>query len=114
MRNKIPALALVLLLVNSPSLLFFNFPISLQSITNQSQIQAGDVKKRFIAWKQLIVNNIHKDSEEKLKIVNDFFNQFEYIPDQEEKGQEDYWKTPDEFVRDGGGDCEDFAIAKYF
>lgn len=26
----------------------------------------------------------------------------------------DYWKTPAEFYKDGGGDCEDFAIALYF
>ena len=29
-----------------------------------------------------------------------------YIPD-----NNDYWKSPIEFERDGGGDCEDFAIA---
>jgi hypothetical protein len=29
-----------------------------------------------------------------------------YIP---ETG--DYWKSPEEFFRDGGGDCEDFSIA---
>lgn len=26
----------------------------------------------------------------------------------------DYWQTPEEFRANGGGDCEDFAIAKYF
>ena len=31
-------------------------------------------------------------------------NNFKYIP---EKG--DYWKTPIEFMNDGGGDCEDWA-----
>jgi predicted transglutaminase-like cysteine proteinase len=29
-------------------------------------------------------------------------------------GQEDYWATPVEFLIKGTGDCEDFAIAKYF
>jgi hypothetical protein len=33
-----------------------------------------------------------------------------YTPD----GPKDYWKTPQEFWRDGGGDCEDFAIAAYY
>lgn len=33
-------------------------------------------------------------------------NEFRYIAD----SQKDYWKTPKEFVRDGGGDCEDIAI----
>ena len=28
--------------------------------------------------------------------------------------QQDYWATPIEFLRKGAGDCEDFALAKYF
>lgn len=31
-----------------------------------------------------------------------------YIPESDDK---DYWKSPTEFYADGGGDCEDFAIA---
>lgn len=34
---------------------------------------------------------------------------FKYIPD-----SIDTWKTPKEFVKDGGGDCEDFAIWEAF
>lgn len=40
--------------------------------------------------------------------VNRFVNGFAYKKD---RGG-DYWKTPTEFFNDGGGDCEDFAIAK--
>jgi predicted transglutaminase-like cysteine proteinase len=29
-------------------------------------------------------------------------------------GQSDYWATPLEMIGQGRGDCEDFAIAKYF
>jgi len=29
-------------------------------------------------------------------------------------GRADHWATPDEFLARGAGDCEDFAIAKYF
>lgn len=42
--------------------------------------------------------------------THQYYNQFEYIAEEEPI---DYWKTPEEFIRDGGGDCEDFAIAKY-
>jgi predicted transglutaminase-like cysteine proteinase len=28
--------------------------------------------------------------------------------------QEDYWSTPREFLISGRGDCEDYAIIKYF
>ena len=29
-------------------------------------------------------------------------------------GKKDYWATPFEFMGTGAGDCEDYAIAKYF
>jgi len=29
-------------------------------------------------------------------------------------GKEDFWATPDEFLAKGAGDCEDFAICKYY
>jgi len=44
--------------------------------------------------------------------VNSFVNQSRYITDQRLYGKSDYWATPVEFIRKGG-DCEDFAIAKY-
>lgn len=36
-------------------------------------------------------------------------NNFEYQAE-----QEDAWLTPEEFIFGGGGDCEDFAIYKYY
>jgi len=44
--------------------------------------------------------------------VNDLANEQRYIVDQKNWGTSDYWATPIEFLR-RGGDCEDFAIAKY-
>ncbi|WP_315900188.1 transglutaminase-like cysteine peptidase [Ferrimonas balearica] len=52
--------------------------------------------------------------EQKLERVNDYFNRLTFVDDQTHWGQPDYWATPLEFVASGGGDCEDFAIAKYF
>ena len=46
--------------------------------------------------------------------VNLVMNGFRYAPDIETTGEEDHWDTPLEFVGRGAGDCEDFAIAKYF
>lgn len=34
---------------------------------------------------------------------------YEYIPE-----NVNHWSTPEEFERNGGGDCEDFAIFKFF
>ena len=44
--------------------------------------------------------------------VNDFVNETRYITDSKNWGKSDYWATPAEFL-ERGGDCEDFAIAKY-
>lgn len=44
--------------------------------------------------------------------VNDIINKTRYITDSRNWGQSDYWATPIEFLT-RGGDCEDFAIAKY-
>jgi len=46
--------------------------------------------------------------------VNDDINQTPYLSDEENYGQIDYWATPKEFYGRGRGDCEDYAIAKYF
>ncbi len=48
-----------------------------------------------------------------LRQVNDFYNHVPYASDQEHWGVADYWATPAEFVASWGGDCEDYAIAKY-
>lgn len=44
--------------------------------------------------------------------VNDIMNAKRYVSDQTNYGQTDYWATPVEFFKKGG-DCEDYAIAKY-
>lgn len=49
----------------------------------------------------------------KIKIVNGFFNQWPYQSDPKNWHKNDYWSTPREFIEDSG-DCEDFAIVKYF
>lgn len=51
---------------------------------------------------------------EKVQLVNDFFNSFFYVTDDIIYKQRDYWATPKETLQRGAGDCEDFAIAKYF
>lgn len=52
---------------------------------------------------------------DKLKRANDFFNTaIRFENDIDIWNQTDYWATPLETVGKGRGDCEDFAIAKYF
>ena len=37
-----------------------------------------------------------------------------FVSDADHWWRTDYWATPAEFIASGGGDCEDFAIAKFF
>jgi len=51
---------------------------------------------------------------EKLRKINDFFNQkMLFTDDIEIWGQSDYWASPLESIGRQAGDCEDFSIAKY-
>jgi len=73
-----------------------------------------DASKRLRAWAKLIADNRKKPEMEKLKLVNEFFNQVNFVSDQEHWGVKDYWATPVEMLASNGGDCEDYSIAKYF
>jgi len=55
------------------------------------------------------------DDDGKLQAVNQFFNRRVLFRDDTEVwGQVDYWASPLETLSQGAGDCEDYAIAKYF
>jgi len=52
---------------------------------------------------------------DKLKSMNNFFNRaILYEDDQAAWGKVDYWTSPIELLNRGVGDCEDYALAKYF
>lgn len=71
-------------------------------------------ENRLRLWQELIHDNLHKTTAEKLRLVNDFFNSARFVDDQKLWGVPDYWATPVEFLSLHAGDCEDFSIAKYF
>jgi predicted transglutaminase-like cysteine proteinase len=55
------------------------------------------------------------DEPSKLRGVNEFFNRRVLFRDDIDIwGQVDYWASPLEMLDKGSGDCEDYAIAKYF
>jgi len=54
-----------------------------------------------------------KPLDRQLARVNDYANERPYIFDIDNYGVEDYWAIPREFLPIGG-DCEDFAITKFF
>jgi predicted transglutaminase-like cysteine proteinase len=72
-------------------------------------------KVRAEKWRNVIVDNQSDNDWSKIKRVNHFFNQaIAYQDDLRLWGKKDYWASPVETIGRGKGDCEDFAIAKYF
>lgn len=56
-----------------------------------------------------------QDDDIRLQAINQFFNRrLLFREDIETWGQIDYWASPLEFMEKGQGDCEDYAIGKYF
>jgi predicted transglutaminase-like cysteine proteinase len=67
------------------------------------------------ALQQVMADASGKDEAARLKAVNDFYNQrLAYREDIDVWGVVDYWASPLEALGKGAGDCEDYAIGKYF
>lgn len=73
-----------------------------------------DVAARVASWNQLIEAGKDWSDERRLQAANDFENQLVFVDDIRHWRQEDYWATPLQTIVTGGGDCEDFSLAKYF
>lgn len=83
----------------------------LKTIENKYGTKA---KQRVEVWDSMLESSKNESLLNKIKNVNDFFNQLTYKTDLRQWKQKDYWATPFEFMGVGAGDCEDYAIAKYF
>jgi len=71
-------------------------------------------KRRFEYLNELLQENKNKSEEEKLDVVNQFYNGVKYASDWQIYHKMDYWATPLQFLGKDKGDCEDYVIAKYF
>jgi len=64
---------------------------------------------------RLIQRNRYALDEQKLYATNRFFNrEIRHVPDWKIFHRRDYWATPIQTIKNKKGDCEDFAIAKYY
>jgi len=67
------------------------------------------------ALQALLAQSAGLDEEAQLAAVNGFFNRrLVFRDDAQGWGQPDHWASPLEALDKGYGDCEDYAIAKYF
>lgn len=75
----------------------------------------GEGRQRIDAWQQLLATHKQLGELDQLNVVNQFFNkQMRYEEDIDLWHEVDYWETPIQALWKGAGDCEDYAIAKYF
>lgn len=78
----------------------------------------GDLSKLmrpglYKQWLQLVERVRGGSVLDKAKAVTAFFNRWPYRTDQEVYKLPDYWATPAEFLSKSG-DCEDYAITKFY
>jgi predicted transglutaminase-like cysteine proteinase len=103
-------------------ILFFTTPLfSYNFILNSKDYQKINsspkrsfIEKRLEKYGELKVKVKDFELIKKLSHVNSFINKILPELDNKSVGIDDYWATPKEFLISGHGDCEDYAIAKYF
>lgn len=87
----------------------------LARIFNEARERYGtEAVVRLRQWAGLMQSARTLPEMEKLQLVNAFFNKLPNVEDVEHWGAQEYWATPLELLASNGGDCEDFALAKYF
>jgi predicted transglutaminase-like cysteine proteinase len=85
------------------------------SVLDAAEKKYGDgARQRLLAWQRLVNEDASTTDLEKLEKANRFINTNNFVSDAIHWLKNDYWATPIEFLASNGGDCEDFALAKYF
>ncbi|WP_074216486.1 transglutaminase-like cysteine peptidase [Halodesulfovibrio marinisediminis] len=79
-------------------------------LSNSLPTSGKNQRKR---WKEFKSTINSAPRMQQLRKVNAYFNKWPYRLDKENWGKREYWASPPEFVT-RSGDCEDYAIAKYY
>ena len=119
---RIRALTAVMTLITLSALLFVG-ALGLTALANRSMdairhtavAQYGEATVILVEqWLALIDQIQPLSDQEKLRQTNNFFNSaIQWVTDQDNWQQEDYWATPLETLSRRQGDCEDYSISKY-
>lgn len=84
-----------------------------EDLFEHCNMRDADCLNRRDDWYAMVQSLQGAPQREQMEKVNSWLNQYPYITDDELWGKSDYWETPGVFV-DRSGDCEDYAIAKYY
>jgi len=96
----------------------FSTSVSAVLIDQYASRFGQDARERLLGWRAFVKGHGTEAQVARetamLAIVNRYFNRARFVSDIEHWGVDDYWATPAELIASDGGDCEDYAIAKYF
>jgi len=113
--SKLKFSSLIIVVFIFSMLLFFMSGCGAKKkVVPEEAVELDPAQQRIADWHALMREKRNAPEMEKLESVNSFFNKLEYVDDRYHWGKEDYWATPREMLLSNGGDCEDFAAAKYF
>jgi len=91
------------------------FALSQSTVEAMVRRFGSRARSRLQDWVSFVNNNRGLSDRDALDEVNIFFNRrIRYVEDIRHWKKNDYWATPQETLASRGGDCEDFAIAKYY
>lgn len=92
--------------------------VDFERLQQQLRARFGEVPVALLRdWQQMLAESRAKSVGEKDKLtrINEFINRrIVFEDDQSIWNHSDYWATPLETIGQGRGDCEDFAIIKYY
>jgi predicted transglutaminase-like cysteine proteinase len=89
-----------------------NFDLIQQTAIKRYGAPAGNAMRD---WQGALSDSKSLNEMEKLRFINSYVNgRVAFVDDKTAWGVDDYWATPLESMGRAVGDCEDYAIAKYF
>lgn len=118
------ALILIIVLMSSTLVVAGVIDFSPGLISYVSSKWGSNAPKRLQNWRETVLGQIKSRQEKNtspsnlspddLQAINAMWNKIPYYTDMRHWGVADYWATPVEMLGSNGGDCEDYAIGKYF
>ena len=108
---KITILLILSIILNASS----SYPcFNDMELKNIKEISGHIAENRVLDYTKTIDSFSKLSKEKQLIKVNSYLNQLLPQVDMLNQKQRDHWETPKEFLTCGYGDCEDYAIIKYF
>ena len=106
---------LLILLLIAFNVYASNYPSFTKYELQNIQKHSGNIaKNRALDYEQTINSFKKLPKNQQLIRVNSYLNQLLPQVDTLNQQSSDYWETPKEFLTIGYGDCEDYAIIKYY